>query len=148
MTGGDGVAGPGALDEGGNSRKPYLKYWSSARGSQFLKALLLRNDASASLREAQVSGRRVLNRAALGPDGPSSWITGSIKARLWNRRGWISERCTLRHGQPFNSRHDLYADVQLRCTQAVTDANDWARHVVPEVVHHTEQVAGVVEPIG
>ena len=41
----------------------------------------------------------------------------------------------------------MYADVHLRHTQDVTKNHYKARHPVSEMIHHTEQFAGVVEPI-
>ena len=42
----------------------------------------------------------------------------------------------------------MYADVQLRRTEAVAHTNYWARHQVSEMIHHAEQFPGVVEVIG
>ena len=42
----------------------------------------------------------------------------------------------------------MYADVQSRRTQAVTNTKYWAGHLVSEMIHHAQQIEGVVEPIG
>ena len=70
--------------------------------------------------------------------------TGSISTRVDKRRGCIIDNWVL-SSDSVELHSAKGKDIQLNASHAVTNANDWTRHLISKMVDHVEQVARVIE---